>query len=139
MDDKHLENILNFASDADDISAVVWVINGRETRKDMGMENTLIRLKGYIPEPILNQSFVVFTMCDSKKRCLFPENAFESLFTPKGIYYIENSAFSSTSVLPDHLKEEEWKNSDLELKKLLRDISNQKKLVKKFGNLFGKT
>jgi len=130
MDDKHLENILAFASeDAGDISAVVWAINGRETRADMGMENTLLRLKGYIPEPILNQSFVVFTMCASEERCLFPQQAFEGQFTPKGKYYVENSAFSTnaSSELSKELRQE-WKASNTELQKLLREISTQKKI-----------
>lgn len=93
QDDKNLENILNAAIMAPRLSGIVLVVNGSSARVTHNIKSMMTKLKGSLPDTMMDNIVVVFTMC-RQKTCNF--NDLNSLgIKPRNIFYINNTAFSS--------------------------------------------
>ena len=62
-DDTNISMIMEKAQDMDAIHAIILVVNGTHGRIDTTVRNTFARLKGMLPDRVLNNTLAVITNC----------------------------------------------------------------------------
>jgi energy-coupling factor transporter ATP-binding protein EcfA2 len=115
QDDKNLEVILNAAMSAPRLSGIVLVINGSSARVTHNIRNMMTKLKGSLPDTMMDNIIVVFTMC-RKSTCNFTELN-QLGIDPRHIFYVNNTAFSSN---PKEWEEEEHDTLSMEWNKSMK-------------------
>jgi hypothetical protein len=127
QDDKNLEIILNAAIGAPRLSGIILVINGSSARLTHNIKSMMSKLKGSLPDTMMDNIIVVFTMC-RKNTCNFKDLS-QLGITPKEVFYINNTAFSEDSTSWDNNEKQmlqiEWDKSMnvcIEIDTILRNI-----------------
>ena len=113
QDEKNMQIILNSAINANELSAIVLIMNGTSARITTNIKNMLAKFRGSVPDSINNNVIVIFTMC-REDTCNFKD--FDELGISKDkVFYINNTAFSSDpktlSGSSRALQELEWTES----------------------------
>ena len=62
-DDVNVVKILSAAENCRSLAAVVLIVNGSVARSTVNLKNTLVRLRGSMPDSILSNILVVLTNC----------------------------------------------------------------------------
>ncbi|KAL9656979.1 hypothetical protein ABK040_007067 [Willaertia magna] len=135
QDDKNLSIIMEAAEKAEGLNAIIIVINGANSRMTVNLLNTLQRMKGSIPDVLLNNLCVVFSNCYPSTRN-FDISSFENNFQkPKKYFHFQNSVFSSDpETWNDEILEDlsdDWKKSMKSIKALLEDCKEKKQISTK--------
>lgn len=93
-DDENIAKIIQAAEGCGKLAAVIIVINGTVARATSNLRNTLVRMKGSMPDVILHNLLVVLTNC-SEGSCNFEMKSLKPWVIPKEhIFYMDNSALS---------------------------------------------
>ncbi|KYQ93282.1 hypothetical protein DLAC_05944 [Tieghemostelium lacteum] len=85
---------MSAAEQAKSLTAIILVINGTISRLTINLENVINRLKGSIPDSLIENIFVLLTHChpaDSN----FEKDSLTIPIKPENFYYMNNSAFST--------------------------------------------
>lgn len=102
QDDINLNKILNAAVDAENLSAIIMIINGTNARVTHNIQNLIAKFRGSLPDSIMSNIIVICTMC-REETCNFKN--FRSLgFVPYKIFYMNNTIFSSPITEKSNLK-----------------------------------
>ncbi|GAM19956.1 hypothetical protein SAMD00019534_031310, partial [Acytostelium subglobosum LB1] len=91
QDDENISKIIEAAENCESLSAIILVVNGTEDRNVTSLKNAISRLKGAIPDVILNNLILVFTKCEPHT-ATFQLGLLGHLRT-KAIFYMNNSLF----------------------------------------------
>ena len=92
QDDKNLDTILNAAMCSPRLSGIILIINGSSARITHNIRSMITKLKGSLPDSMMNNIIVVFTMC-REGTCNFRDLK-QLGINPKNVFYINNTAFS---------------------------------------------
>ena len=92
QDDANIEIIMNAAIDANNLTAIVLILNGTNARATANITSMITRFKGFLPDSIMDNIIVVFTNCH-QETCNFTDLSILG-FKPKQIFHMNNSAFS---------------------------------------------
>lgn len=107
-DDENVEIILKAAEKAQTLSSIILVLNGTEARVTPNIQYIIEKLKGTIPDSITRNIIVVCTMC-REDTCNQTDINKILGFKPHKIFYMNNTAFSSTKI--SEVKKVEWEES----------------------------
>lgn len=132
-DDQHLEKIMDAAEKSGTLAAIIIVINGTVARATANLKNTLTRLKGTVPDVLLDNLMVVLTNC-TPSSANFDLQQLEPWVVPEAnVFYMNNSALSKPK--------EQWESNERMFRGLRNDwedsmaeIKNLVKRVKELGN-----
>lgn len=92
-DDENIAKIMSAAEVCRDLTAVMIVINGTAARTTVNLQNTLTRMKGAMPDELLNNLIVVLTNCN-EDTCTFDLKSLNPWSVAKNNkFYMQNSAF----------------------------------------------
>ncbi|KAM9983076.1 hypothetical protein ACTFIZ_005683 [Dictyostelium cf. discoideum] len=94
QDDINIGKIIDAAENCSSLSALLIVINGTVPRMTINLQNVITRLRGSIPDSLLNNVFIVFTNCLSHTRN-FEINSIEINVNTEYIFHMNNTAFST--------------------------------------------
>jgi len=95
QDDKNIQTIIDSAINANELSGIVLILNGTEARITPNIKALINRFRGILPDSIVKNIIVVFTMC-RPDTCNTDIECFNDLgITPSEIIYINNTSFSS--------------------------------------------
>lgn len=93
-DDRHIDKIMSFAEKTGTLAAIIIVINGTVARATVNLQNTLVRLRGSVPDILLKNLLVVLTNC-SVASANFDLASLKPWTVPEDhVFYMENSALS---------------------------------------------
>ena len=92
QDDENMKIIMEAAINATELSAIVLVINGTNARATQNIKSMLNKFKGSLPDSIMNNIVVIFTMC-REDTCNFTDLDILGI-KPAKIFYMNNTAFS---------------------------------------------
>ena len=67
-DDEHLDNITKFATTLQHLNAVLLIVNGTAEKDSVTIRNVFVRLRGHLPDSVLDNVLVCFTNCTSCTR-----------------------------------------------------------------------
>jgi hypothetical protein len=93
-DDENLRKIVEAAENTPSIAAIIIVINGTAARLTVNMRNVLVRLRGTLPDVVLQNILVVFTNCTATTRSFDPKSI-ETNFAKVEYIHVQLSAFSN--------------------------------------------
>lgn len=128
-DEENLDKIIESITKVDSMTAIILVINGTNARATHNIKSLLNRFRSFLPDAIMSNIIVVFTMC-RPETCNFQEMELLGV-KPSQVYYMNNTAFSSdprkwTNV---SMLQEEWNDSMDTSAKLLDFITSMKDVV----------
>ncbi len=92
QDDANLEKIMTVSEELGSVAAIVVIINGTTSRLTVNLKNVITRLKGSLPDAVLDNIIVVLTNC-WKHDSNFDIGSLG--LKPKKVYYMNNTAFST--------------------------------------------
>lgn len=124
-DDANMEIILNAAINAESLSCIILVLNGTMARVTSNVKALMTRLKGSLPNSVMDNIVVVCTMCrpDTCNIVDFKEIGIK----PVNIFFFNNTAFSSN---PSQWNEDnkpmlemEWTSSMKTASRLISEIA----------------
>lgn len=92
QDDANIEIIMNAAIDANNLTAIVLILNGTNARATANITSMITRFKGFLPDSIMDNIIIVFTNCH-QETCNFTDLSILG-FEPKQVFFMNNSAFS---------------------------------------------
>lgn len=104
QDDQNIDIIAQAAEKAGEISAVIFVVNGTVSKDLFSLRHALGILKASLPNAILNNAILLFTMCN-KVTCVSNAQSFLGLQS-KQSFYMDNSVFASNPAQMDADAEE---------------------------------
>lgn len=94
-DNETLDKIIDSIINAKNISGIIFAINGTNARLTTNAKLLLNRMNSFIPDNVMKNMIVVFTMC-RQDTCNFDIKQLENYgINPAKIIYINNTAFSS--------------------------------------------
>lgn len=129
QDDRNLESILQSAEAATSLAAIILVVNGAATRLTATARNALVRLRGVLPDCLLDNLLVVCTNCSQETRNFDPVTLRGFAPRPR-LFHMQNSAFSSDATRWNarmrNRMEMDWEMSIEEIERLLNDIVEAK-------------
>lgn len=125
QDDINLDKILTAVAETNFISGIILLINGTNSRITSSIQSLFDRFNGILPDYIMNNIIVVFTMC-RKTTCNF-KNLNNLGFTPAKVFYMNNTAFSSNP--------NEWDDANIILNEWNTSMSTCNKIIT-FGTQF---
>lgn len=130
QDERNIDIIMNAAINAKGLSAIVLIINGSNARATDNIKSLLHRFKGCLPNSIMDNIIVVFTMCNAGT-CNFTDIE-QFGIQPANVFYMNNCAFSQDPrTWTDDVKpvlKHEWNNSMNVCTDFLTEISNMSKI-----------
>lgn len=113
QDEINLNKIIDGAINSKTISGIFLIINGSNARITSNIKLLLTKFKGFVPDNIMENVIVIFTMCRTET-CNIHDLTYLGI-KPANVFYMNNSAFSSNpkkwnpSSIP--LLEQEWNHS----------------------------
>ncbi|KAM9953507.1 hypothetical protein ACTFIR_008579 [Dictyostelium discoideum] len=139
QDDINIGKIIDAAESCSSLSALLIVVNGTVPRMTINLQNVITRLRGAIPDSLLNNVFIVFTNCLSHTRN-FDINSIEINVNPDYIFHMNNTAFSTDPKLWDPTSVEslqlEFKLSFQTLDRILQSVTKMSAVsTKDFGDM----
>jgi len=129
QDDKNIMKIVESAENLGDLTAVIIVVNGAVARLTVNLLNVLVRLRGNLPDIVMDNIIIVLTNT-TRHGSNF---TIEALGMSGNIYpyYMQNSAFSQDPKFwTDSAKEslqDDWVQSMSEIKNMIETIDTFKK------------
>ncbi|CAI4232614.1 unnamed protein product [Auanema sp. JU1783] len=93
-DDQHITKIRNAAEQTGSMAGIIIVINGTVARATVNLRNTLVRLRGFVPDILLNNLIVVFTNCSVSSANFDLESLRPWTVSEENVFYMNNSALS---------------------------------------------
>lgn len=128
QDDQNIMKIVESAENLGGLTAVIIVVNGAVARLTVNLQNVLVRLRGNLPDIVMDNTILVLTN-STRHAANF---TIEKLEMNGNIYpyYMQNSAFSQdpntwTTVARDALQHD-WDQSMLEIKNMVETIDTFK-------------
>ncbi len=111
QDDKNLSKIIDSAIASESISGIVLVVNGTNARVTNEIRVLINKFKGFLPDSIMQNVIVVFTMC-RPETCNFTDLK-QLGIEPAKVFYMNNTAFSSnpTTWTDTTMLQLEWNQS----------------------------
>ncbi|EGC33226.1 hypothetical protein DICPUDRAFT_154762 [Dictyostelium purpureum] len=139
QDDINIGKIIDSAENCLNLSAVLIVINGSVPRMTINLQNVITRLRGSIPDSLLNNIFLVFTNCYKFERNFVIESL-EIEVNTDNIFHMNNNAFSSDKRLWDEdsidALKKEFERSFITTERLLETVSKLSSVsTKHFGEM----
>ncbi|XP_021709462.1 uncharacterized protein LOC110679357 [Aedes aegypti] len=128
-DNEHIANIVAAASNTEAIAAIILVINGAVARVTVSLRNAINRLKGVVPDILLNNLIVVLTNCSADKANFDLSVLKPWTFSDDNIFYMNNNALAkSPNYWNKDMKKKnsminQWNNSMTELAKVVTKIN----------------
>ncbi|KAF2073583.1 hypothetical protein CYY_005100 [Polysphondylium violaceum] len=113
QDDINIDKIIDAAEKAKSLSAIILLINGTVPRMTINLQNALSRLRGSIPDSLLNNIFLVLTNCLNCDKN-FDLDSIQINIKPSNIFFMNNSAFSTNPTTWDE-NSKEYLNFQLQL------------------------
>ena len=107
QDEANVHTIIDTASKLPSLAAVIMVINGSVARQTFSEQTVMTRLKGSLPDSVLENLIVVLTNC-WKSSSNFQVDSLP--FQPKHLLYLNNSAYSQPPSV--------WKDDPVEVARL---------------------
>lgn len=94
-DDKHLQNILKKAGETRNLAAVVFVINGTDSRHNTTQKYVFEKLSGFVPSIALENMIIILTN-SSAESCHFPiQNLVKMGIKQSNIFILNNTVLAS--------------------------------------------
>lgn len=126
-DEANLEKIIESITKVDKLAGIVLVINGTNARATHNIKSLLNKFNGFLPDSIMSNIIVVFTMC-RRDTCNFNDLKLLGI-KPAKVFYMNNTAFSSDPSKWDDttMLELEWDqsmNACNQLSHFLTSLSN---------------
>ncbi|KYQ93281.1 hypothetical protein DLAC_05942 [Tieghemostelium lacteum] len=90
----NMDKIMRAAEQAKSLTAIILVINGTITRLTVNLQNVINRLKGLIPDSLIENIYVLLTHCHPEDSN-FEKDSFTIPINEENFYYMNNSAFST--------------------------------------------
>lgn len=111
QDDVNLNKIIDSAINSKSISGIILVINGTNARMTSNIRILLNKFRGFLPDSIMKNIVVVFTMC-RQETCNFTDLS-QLGIEPAKVFYMNNTAFSSDPKLWKDMTmlQHEWNQS----------------------------
>ncbi|KAE9548291.1 hypothetical protein FO519_008497 [Halicephalobus sp. NKZ332] len=94
QDDRHIEKIMFAAEKSGNMAAIIIVINGTVARATVNLRNTLVRLRGSVPDVLLNNLIVVLTNCSAGSANFDLESLKPWTVSEGNVFHMNNSALS---------------------------------------------
>jgi GTP-binding protein EngB required for normal cell division len=137
QDDDNMNMILDIAAESEKngtLSGIVFVMKGVESRATLSIQTIATVLKGSLPDYILEQLLVVFTMCRFPAACQSRDKIpFRVAETNK--FYFDNAAFlrpiATLEKREKKVIQEQWDETMQELDNVLNRIFEQESTVLK--------
>ncbi|XP_055337150.1 uncharacterized protein LOC129587435 [Paramacrobiotus metropolitanus] len=129
-DDKNIECILESAEKIGTLSAAVIIINGTVVRATLNLLNTLTRLRGNLPDILIDNLIVVLTNCTQTSYNFDIKTLYPWKIKPENVFIMDNSALSRNPAQwrGNRRMEEEmqkaWKISMEEIQKMVYRITD---------------
>ncbi|KYQ93280.1 hypothetical protein DLAC_05939 [Tieghemostelium lacteum] len=127
QDEINMDKIMRAAEQAKSLTAIILVINGTITRLTVNLQNVINRLKGSIPDSLIENIYVLLTHC-RPANSNFEKQSLTIPIKPKNFYYMDNSAFSKDPIDWDkeirHDLNQGWEKSFSVLNVMLKDITS---------------
>ncbi|KAM9989967.1 hypothetical protein ACTFIY_006005 [Dictyostelium cf. discoideum] len=139
QDDINIGKIIDAAESCSSLSALLIVVNGTVPRMTINLQNVITRLRGSIPDSLLNNVFIVFTNCLGHTRN-FDINSLEINVNPEYVFHMNNTAFSTDPKSWDSTSIEslqvEFKLSFKTLDRILESVTKMSSVsTKDFGEM----
>ncbi|OWA53991.1 hypothetical protein BV898_18414 [Hypsibius exemplaris] len=109
QDDKNIDLILQAAEEAGNLSAIIVVINGTVPRFNASVKNAIERMRGNIPDALLQNIMILLTNC-SRIGANFDVEVLPWRITENNVFAMNNAAFSHS---PERLRDDERMMSEL--------------------------
>ncbi|CAG8772520.1 3525_t:CDS:2, partial [Racocetra persica] len=95
QDQRNLEFIVEKAVNEKYLHAIVFVVNGKQTRCSEVIKNTINGFNNYLPKSLLENNLFLIVTQTKKLGAIFQIDFFEKeVATPKEIFYMDNLTFS---------------------------------------------
>jgi len=117
-------NIINILHDAESLPslyAILFVINGTTPKATANMKNIYDRMRGVLPDEVINKIIVVFTHCVLQSRS-FDINSLPFPLSGE-FYHMQNTAFSSDPNTSAANLESNWRLSMNQIENLINYIT----------------
>ncbi|CAI4220702.1 unnamed protein product, partial [Auanema sp. JU1783] len=95
-DDLHISKIMIAAEGTGYMTAIILVMNGTVARQTVNLRNTLTRLRGSVPDTLLNNLIVVLTNCSENSANFEFESLKPWTVSQENVFYMNNSAMSKS-------------------------------------------
>jgi len=121
QDNININKILRDAESLPSLSAILFVINGTTPKATVNMKNVYDRMRGVLPDDVINNIIVVFTHCIVQSR-YFDINSLPFPLSGE-FYHMQNTSFSSDPNTPAANLESNWKLSMNQIENLINYIT----------------
>ncbi|CAG8512324.1 19468_t:CDS:2 [Cetraspora pellucida] len=99
LDGRNLQTIIESAISQHQLTAIVLVVNGTESRITESIQNDLIRLSSNLPDNLFKENLLLIVTNSIKSSSSFSLDIFKKeVVVPKQIYYMNNMTFCSDPI-----------------------------------------
>eukprot|EP01132_Coremiostelium_polycephalum_P001957 gene1957-2399_t len=136
QDDININKILKKIESLGQISAIIVVINGSNARLTVNLKNVMVKIKGNLPDSIVNSLCFVLTNCWDHDKTFDLETISEFLKPDESnVFFMNNAMFSND---PSIIKPSGWKHLEFDWNQCFEVLYSMVEYIKSIDSVASK-